>query len=144
MKPGGQRNKGHAFERKVANDLKAIFPNAKRGFQTRGGGKEQCDVEGTPYHIECKHCARVDVRKAYTQAATDAHESEGDYRPPFVVHKQNRGPIEVSSALTVWLEYLVGTTAWPFLKSQFGGSQMNPLVTMSYEAWLELLKRKHG
>ena len=46
-------NKGKAFERKIARLLKTIWPMARRGYQSRGGGKEACDVEGTPYHIEC-------------------------------------------------------------------------------------------
>lgn len=145
MRPGGQRAKGHAFERKVANDLKAIFPGAKRGLQTRGGGKEQCDVEGTPYHIECKHGAKVDVRAALLQATSDAvarateeglRQMVGDwglfYRQPFVVWRNNRGPIQVTCHLRT-LHALDGIQS----------DSLMP-VTFAYEDFLGALRRKHG
>jgi hypothetical protein len=50
-----QRTKGHNFERKIARVLQGIYPDAKRGFQTRGGGKEQADIIGVApdIHFEC-------------------------------------------------------------------------------------------
>lgn len=68
MKPGGQRRKGHDFERRVARDLREIWPEAKRGFQSRGGTKEAPDVDGTDYYIECKHEKKPDRGAAWNQA----------------------------------------------------------------------------
>lgn len=133
MRFGGQRAKGIAFERKVANDLKAIFPNAKRGFQTRGGGKEQCDVEGTPYFLELKHCARVNTKAAWQQAEDDQRNNQGSLprRPEVVVWQENRKKPQVMMRLAD-----LAALAW-----DDNGEQ---LVTISYEDWLQLLKEKHG
>lgn len=87
----------------MANTLKSIWPAAKRGFQCRGGGKEASDVEGTPYHIECKHKKRVNVLDAYKQALSDT-----DGRPVIIVSQENRSPTLVTMEISEWLK-LVGT-----------------------------------
>ncbi len=131
MKPGGQRNKGHNFERWVANQLKPIYPDARRGFQTRGGGAEECDVEGTPFHIECKHMAKVDVKEAFCQAFNDAL-AQKTWRRPIVVWKQNRGQVQVTTRLDT-LYHLDGIQAT---------AQM--LVTFSFGDFLAACETMEG
>jgi hypothetical protein len=80
-----QRTKGHTFERQIANELKEIFPNARRGLQYRDGG-ECPDVEGTPFHIECKRGKKPNPRAALAQAIGDADES----RVPVAVIRDDR------------------------------------------------------
>lgn len=99
MKPGGQRAKGHAFERQIAAEMRRIWPNAKRGFQARGGGQEQADVEGTPFHLECKHGKKVNVRAAMAQAIADTNG-----RTPVVVFKDDRKEPLVVMLFEDWLE----------------------------------------
>jgi hypothetical protein len=96
-----QRTKGHNFERWVVNQLKHLFPDAKRGYQTRGGGAEQADVINTPYHIECKVGQKPNIKAAYRQACDD---TQGD--PPVAITKWDREEPLVTMSLTLWLEML--------------------------------------
>ncbi len=56
------RDKGHNFERFVAGCFRyaigrrfeRYFGEIKRGFQTRGGSSEECDVLGLPFNLEAK------------------------------------------------------------------------------------------
>lgn len=95
------RVKGHSFERKIANRLKELYPEAKRGFQTRGGGKEQADIEGTPFHVECCHGKTVNIRKKYEQAVRDT-----DGRPIAVITKRDREDVLVTMEFEDWLVLL--------------------------------------
>ena len=72
MKPGGGRAKGHAFERWLAKDLRPIWPGAKRGLQSRGGGAEVPDVVIPHYHLEAKIGKLPSPRAALYQATRDA------------------------------------------------------------------------
>jgi hypothetical protein len=80
-----QRTKGHNFERWVAQQLRPIFPDAARGFQTRGGTAEETDIKGTPYAIECKVGAQPNIRAAMAQV--QAAQPDGT---PVVVTKRDR------------------------------------------------------
>jgi len=62
------RNKGHNFERKVAIDFREIWPDAKRGFQTRNNKDEQPDVVVPHFFIECKAHKISPLRGALAQA----------------------------------------------------------------------------
>ncbi len=135
MKPGHQRVKGADFERRVANDLRGVFPEARRGLgQARGA--EQCDVEGTPLWIEAKHHIKVDVTQAYAQACRDTAKAGcGIVRPPVVVWRNNRGPIQVT--MTLWdLANMTGQFCEVWHETKF-------LVTVAYVDWLEALKRRY-
>ncbi len=72
------RRKGAAFECDVAKRLRPVFgPQVRRGIQTRGGGKEQPDINGLPdwLHIECHHGAETPWAKL-RQAEYDAPSDE--------------------------------------------------------------------
>lgn len=90
MKPGGQRRKGHNFERYVARRLREVWPEAKRGL-TQSRGATTPDVDGTPWWIECKTGKRVNVRKAFEQARRDSHAAMNSSRPVIVIAKVDRG-----------------------------------------------------
>ena len=92
------RTKGVSFERWTATELRQLWPEAKRGWQAREG-TEQCDVEGTPYWVECKRMKRVNVQAAVLQAAADT-----DGRPILVVHRDDHKPAMVTMHLCDWLE----------------------------------------
>lgn len=81
------RRKGHSFERQVAAHLRDCgFDEAKRGLsQSRGEG---CDVDGTPYWIECKRGKKVDIRAAILQARLGAA-NDKLHRPWVVVGKDD-------------------------------------------------------
>lgn len=69
------RDKGARFERDVAKALREVFGEDEkvvRGFQSRGGGKEQADVICPIVHPECKVGARPNIKAALEQAESDA------------------------------------------------------------------------
>jgi len=49
------RTKGHSFERKIANELKRFYPEAKRNVtETQTGGQGVDLVDTGPFKIQCK------------------------------------------------------------------------------------------
>jgi len=72
------RTKGAAWEREVARRLRAIYPGARRGAQSRSG-RDCADVEGLPWHLEAKCGRSVSARAALDQAERDT-----DGRPVLV------------------------------------------------------------
>lgn len=63
-----KRGKGTSYERTIANELKPIYPRAKRGIGQARAAHEVPDVVGVPFWVEAKHHKRVNIRKAYEQA----------------------------------------------------------------------------
>ena len=88
-----QRDKGARWERQVAALFReAGYPDAKRGFQTRGGAAEEPDVRAGQWDIECKVGKQPPIRKALVTAVEHARPGQvgiaiikEDRRPPFVV-----------------------------------------------------------
>jgi len=97
------RVKGHGFERLVARLLRVTFPAAARGLQYQNPAA--CDVEGTPFRIECKRLKKVntaDVVRAIEQCEGDAFNWD-DTRPCIVISKEDRGKIYVTMKLDALL-----------------------------------------
>lgn len=89
MSGKSSRTKGHSFERAVAKWFRDRGIPAKRGWQSRGGGKEEADVIiDAPYHVECKAMARSAVYSHIDQAARDCPEG----KTPVVIMKADRRP----------------------------------------------------
>lgn len=89
-----QRNKGANFEREIANELKPLYPNAKRGIGQARSASEVSDVEGTPWWIECKRGRQPNVRAAFRQA-----QEATDGRPILVVVRDDNQPAFVCLSL---------------------------------------------
>lgn len=106
MRPGGARAKGIAFELAIAKDLRAIWPEAKRGLQARGGGEEVPDVDVPIFHVECKHGILPNPRAALLQAIRD---SEQNGKIPVAIVKDNRKKPIVVMRYADWLEVM---TEW--------------------------------
>jgi len=94
MGGAASRRKGHTWERAVAAKFREVMPGAeiKRGFQTRGGGAEEADVEMPYFHVECKVGKLPNPRAALAQAVRDRQPGKmpiavvkDDRKPPFVV-----------------------------------------------------------
>lgn len=94
------RTKGHSYERELAAIMREIFPEAHRGLQSRGGGAEECDVEGTPFHIEAKRGVKPNPRAALYQAVRDARGK----RPAVAVIRDDRCTPFVVMTLADWLQ----------------------------------------
>lgn len=110
MSGARSRTKGHNFERETANKLKAIFPEARRGFQMRDGA-DAPDVMGTPFWVECKVGKRCNIKQAMLQAV----EATDGKHIPVVVTKEDRGMTMVTMELEEWLEVVDGWRRWAAL-----------------------------
>lgn len=102
------RNKGAAFERKVAAELFTrlgiAFKRDLSQYQTSGKGDLTADDASWPFLIECKHCTRADL-PAWRRQATDA--ARAVRLMPCVVYRITGGPIRVSVPLSAFC------AAWP-------------------------------
>jgi len=98
------KKKGATYERYVAHRMAEVWPDAKRGFQFRGGD-EAPDVTGTPYHIEAKHRRNVSIQAAMQQAIADTNG-----QPPVVISRDNHGEDLVTMRLDDWLTLHKGGT----------------------------------
>ena len=99
----GARRKGHDFERAVATLLRTCFPDSRRGVQSRD--PRACDVEGTPFRIECKRLRSV--KGADVLAALYAVKQEGerynDDRPCVVITKDDKRDALVHMTLDTFI-----------------------------------------
>jgi len=113
------RTKGVAFEREVAAMLRPIWPEAERNIaQSRTAKREGCDVEKTPYWIECKVGAVINLKAAHAQADADS-----DGREVIVIAKTDRRrPVVYGN---VWSLTGLGSAKWADL-----------MVTADLEEWL--------
>lgn len=87
------RTKGHNFERWVARAFQVVYPEARRGLQYRD--PRECDVEGTPFRIECKRLAKVamaDINAAIFQVVRDGEAHDDDRIPVVIVKADRREP----------------------------------------------------
>tara|TARA_Y100000034_G_C6599837_1_gene260906 strand:- start:181 stop:528 length:348 start_codon:yes stop_codon:yes gene_type:complete len=78
------RRKGAAHERKVAEWLRELWPEAARGLGQTRSGSEVADVENTPLWVEVKVGKLPNPRAAMDQA-----ELATDGRPVLVVVRDN-------------------------------------------------------
>jgi hypothetical protein len=96
-----ERTKGHNWERAVARMLRRIFPGARRGYQSRGGGKEMADVVDVgPFHVECKVGRRPNIGAALAQAIDDAPSSLW----PVAICKKDRESATATMLLDDWYD----------------------------------------
>ena len=93
------RQKGKAFERRLANLLKEHGYECRRGQQYCGANGDADVVGLAGIHIEAKAVERLNIYEAMNQAINDAREGE----LPAVFHKKNRKPILVTMTLEDWL-----------------------------------------
>lgn len=93
------RRKGHSFEREVANDLKDIFPNAKRQLEYQ---EDEClgvDIANTGrYKIQCKN------HKQYVSVNTIKEVECDEKDVPIVVTKGRR--IWPAMAILPWKDLI--------------------------------------
>ena len=79
-----QRRKGQRGERETAILWRSVYPDARRGSQSRSG-RDAADVEGTPLWVECKTLARIAAMRHLEQA-----EAATDGRPCVVRLREDR------------------------------------------------------
>jgi hypothetical protein len=79
-----QRSKGQRGEREAASAWRVVYPDARRGSQSRSG-RDSADVEGTPWWLEVKTLARIAAIRHLEQA-----EAATDGRPCVVRLREDR------------------------------------------------------
>ena len=99
MRGKTNRRKGHSFEREVANDIKHIFPEAKRQLEYQTDECQGVDIANTGrYKIQCKN------HKRYVSVNT-IKEIECDKKDvPIVVTKGRR--ILPAMAILPWKDLI--------------------------------------
>lgn len=101
MATNGNR-KGKAGERELAKAIVEAGYEARRSQQycgVEGDGDLKHSIPGL--HIECKRVERLNVLKAYEQAATEA-----GFKTPCVMHRCNQSPWLVTLSLSDFLALL--------------------------------------
>jgi Holliday junction resolvase len=94
------RCKGQRGEREVVKILVEHGYTAARGYQTRGGGKEQPDVVSNfPFRIEVKYCQTLNIYKAFEQVILDSPDTDN-----IVVFRRNGQPWRVALEFDRFLE----------------------------------------
>lgn len=97
------REKGAEHERETATALRVVWPNARRGLAQARNAREQPDVDGTPYWIECKVGKRVNIIAAMRQAEA-ARVDEIVLRAPIVVSRLDKEKSLVTMRLEDFLD----------------------------------------
>lgn len=133
------RNKGARFERAIANKLKTIFPKAVRGVGQTQAGSNGCDVEGTPFWIECKAQKKTNIEGAFSQA-TEAKAKAEDLRPILVVSKRDREPTKATMLLNDFIALLNQKEPESLLEQ---ADQLKENMT-SFAAQIEPLSKDHS
>ena len=100
------RDKGARFERTIANKLKDLGYETRRGQQYCGANGD-ADVVGLPgIHIECKAVERLNIDNAMEQSKRDARKGE----IPIVIHKRNNKEILVTMTFEDWIDMFRAAT----------------------------------
>lgn len=99
------RTKGRRFEQELVRWFKSHGVEARRGYQSRGGGAEQADVvlPGLPWHIEAKRRARSAVYSYMEQAHEDCWKSGSGFTPVVILKSDRKPPLVIMWARD-WLE----------------------------------------
>jgi Holliday junction resolvase len=99
--PINSRSKGARFERDLADQLRQLGFEARRGIQFRGGEDSPDVISDFPLHIEAKHVEKLNLYSAIEQSKRD---SGGN--PYCVIHKRNRGETFVTLELSQLVEII--------------------------------------
>lgn len=93
----GSKKKGKAYECWVANELKPIYPDAKRGIGQARSSFEVPDVDGTPFWVEAKHRIRANIRAAYEQGMRERAQHPSRQRSPVLVVSRDNGKPDLAT-----------------------------------------------
>lgn len=89
----GARQKGHNFEREIANALVSVFPNARRQLEYHADDANGCDIQNTePYLIQCKRFSKYVNPSKISEVICDR--SLGDV-PILVTKGDNLEPLAI-------------------------------------------------
>ena len=107
MSGASSRRKGHNYERTLARELKAEFPDLdiKRGLGQSRDGADVPDVEFPGYWLEAKRQKKCNIKAALEQAREAASRS-GRPGPlvPVAICKDDRQPAIVAMYMDDWIK----------------------------------------
>ena len=100
------RRKGHSFERKVSQNLRPIFPEAKRHLEVQMQDALGYDIDNTgEWRIQCKSLAKVpNIPKVFSEFKKLTDENI----PVIVFSVTNKGEY----ACVKWSDMLLLMQAW--------------------------------
>lgn len=100
------KTKGKVGEREFSKFLRDHGIEARRGQQFRGSPESPDVITSLDnrFHFEVKRVERLNVPKAYQQAANDS----GEHQRPVVAHRRNREPWLVTISGETFCELLEG------------------------------------
>jgi hypothetical protein len=96
----GSRNKGASFEREIARELRAVWPEAVRGLGQARAADEVPDVDVPGWWIECKRMRECRPQAALRQAEKAAI---GSGRIPVAITRDDRDRTVVTLNLEDWI-----------------------------------------
>jgi len=96
------RAKGVRGELHCRDLMRRVWPKSYRSGDQWGQG-QHCDVEGTPFWIECKHGARINLWAALRQAEEDSA-AAGDDRPIVLYLRLDRRPPVIVMRANDWID----------------------------------------
>lgn len=102
------RNKGKAFERKVAKMLSLRGFAARRAVQFDGTFDHDVKTE-LPFNFECKAVESLNIYNAMKQSKQDASRFDNI---PTVVHKKNNNPVLVTMEFVDFIDLLQWATGY--------------------------------
>jgi len=130
------RRKGATFERTVAQILRQVYPDAKRGFQFRAGTDAPDVISCGGWWVECKHGARTNAVAAHAQAV-----AASDGRTPLVITRDNRGPILVTVAeFAYWRRIVRNRDTWAIYEHTDARTTSAAVVWRAAMAWAKANK----
>ncbi len=96
------RDKGKRGQLYCRDLMRRVWPKAK-STSDQFNGAEYCDVENTPFWIEAKHGARINLWAALRQAEADST-AAGDLRPILLYLRLDRRPAVVVMLANDWID----------------------------------------
>jgi len=87
------RAKGKSFERAVAIDFRAVFPNARRTLTQQRDSGEEPDINIPGWWVEAKAHKRVTIRKAFEQAVDEIQRARSTAKPVAVTKDNGTEPL---------------------------------------------------
>lgn len=115
MKKINSKQKGKRYELHTVQQVRQVWPSAKRGIGQARAANEVPDVDGTPLWIEAKNRRSVNIHGAYKKAHNEMCEYNAAHEKKFAytvvishIHKtdKNTAMDVVTLPLNEWLDLM--------------------------------------
>lgn len=98
------RDKGARVQGHCARLLRKVWPKAHSTGSSQWGGADVPDVDGSPFHVECKGGKSIALWAALRQAETDRAAAGQPDRPILLYLRLDRRPPVVVMLASEWIE----------------------------------------